>query len=730
MKRFLPHLLFLIPAISHAQFGYVRDQNIPVRNADGSALSMPWGGGINAAQYNTFDLNEDGKEDLVLFDRMANKIITFINENNTYRYAPEYETFFPDDVTNWVLMRDYNCDGKKDLFTGDILGIKVYTNTSVPGGSLSWKKFFFFTGPGQPKQPVILTQGFTNLVNLQLQFDDLPVISDMDGDGDLDIMSMRYAGEGSVEYHKNLSKEDFSSCDSLKYKRITQKWGNFKECTCGEFAFNGADCPPEGGRTEHAGGKSLLVLDVDGDADMDLLLSEASCTKLYLLKNEGTTDAPVVNSSSAFPVADPIDFYIFPAGYYEDVDFDGVKDLIATPNIYARTFFNTNLSASNWFYKNTGTTQLPSFSLIKTNLLQEQMIDVGDNSIPAFADYDGDNDLDLFVSQNTSPGFVSTICLFENTGSASVPEFKMITNNYLSLSQLNLYNLKISFSDLNIDGKKDLIFTGTILQGNTTRLYYLANKDAKVFNFTGQTPQPVNLSLFYNENVSVTDIDIDGKNDLLIGKNDGSLAYYKNEGALNFTLKDPAFLGFGSSTLRQNLACAVADLDGNGADDLLYGDQSGFLKIINDFRKTTGNAEPISELIYNSISEKYEAHNLGGRLWPAIANLNNTDKPAIVVGNTLGGLQIFKNEQSQVLPEVAAIELYPNPVRQDETLFAKLDRPGIMEVYSSLGQKIKEPLLLLANHLYSYKVSDLSRGVYFFRFTFNDKSYTRRIVIY
>ncbi len=48
--------------------------------------------------------------------------------------APDYESLFPSDVLNWILLRDFNCDGQKDIFTGDIFGMKVYKNTTPPGG--------------------------------------------------------------------------------------------------------------------------------------------------------------------------------------------------------------------------------------------------------------------------------------------------------------------------------------------------------------------------------------------------------------------------------------------------------------------------------------------------------------------------------------------------------------------------------------------------------------------
>src|SRR5690606_11476074 len=269
MRRFFTALLIVCPFLAQAQFTYELKGSVGIEEENGHVLPSPWVGGLNAAQYNTMDLNDDGKEDLVLFDRMAQKMITFLNVEDTYVYAPEYETMFPDELLNWVLLRDFNCDGKKDLFTGDLFGIRVFTNVSQ-GNSLTWKHYLFYVSPTS-KSEALLSQGLSGLINVQMQFDDLPSISDLDGDGDLDILCMKYGSAGTLEFHKNLSMETYGTCDSLSFKLITQAWGAVKECACGEMSFNGNECGTSGGRTDHAGGKSLLAIDVNGDLNMDVL---------------------------------------------------------------------------------------------------------------------------------------------------------------------------------------------------------------------------------------------------------------------------------------------------------------------------------------------------------------------------------------------------------------------------------------------------------------------------
>jgi hypothetical protein len=177
-----------------AQFTFIADQEIQIEKQTAEPFRLAWTGGLNSVQVNTMDLNSDNKEDLVLFDRMANTVMTFLSDGGQYRYSPEYESLFPSEVTNWILLRDYNCDGLKDIFTGDSFGIKVYKNTTETGSLVSWSL----------EQSPLLTKGFSGKINLQLQYDDLPAIVDADGDGDLDIFNVRFTGNSTVEYHQNL----------------------------------------------------------------------------------------------------------------------------------------------------------------------------------------------------------------------------------------------------------------------------------------------------------------------------------------------------------------------------------------------------------------------------------------------------------------------------------------------------------------------------------------------
>lgn len=723
-------LIILLSHAATAQFNYALDPSIPVSLSD-QQLTAPWAGGLNASQFNTMDLNHDDKDDLVIYDRMTGRVITFLQENNKHQYAPEYGNSFPQEIASWMLLRDYNGDGKKDIFTGDNLGMKVYENITTIDGLPEWKQVLFFSGFAGPKSSVLLTKGVTFKINLQLNYDDLPSISDADGDGDLDIFNAGYTNSSQIEYHKNLSIEKYGTLDSLDFERITQSWGGVRDCNCGEFSFSNVPCDG-GGRISHTGGKSLLSLDVDNDGDTDLLFSESECTNLFLLRNNGTNENPIVTTGTSFPSTQPVFFFIYPSAYYEDVDFDGVKDLIVSPNIFSRDFLQTDLRQSTWFYKNTGTTGQPVFSNLNKDFLQEDMIDVGENAAPAFFDRDGDGDLDLFVGTYAN-NFSGSIFYFENTGAQSSPHFKLITTDFLGLSYSNLINIRPMFADMNGDSKWDLVFTATNRFSGTTELYYFLNQQFIGTYFINERIESGFL-VFPNEPLTLADVDLDQKIDILVGKQNGTVAYWKNTGTFtkpSWTIEDESFLGLGPNYTSQYLACHTTDLDGDSKADLILGDQQGNLALISNYREASDVTERITGIIYNPLLESYQSQNLGGRVWPTTANIFRANKPTIVVGNAHGGLHILKNAESTPLPKSPIIDIYPNPLITDETstMNIMVDRPAIMESISLTGQEVTTPKYFQALQEYKIQFPAHYKGVYLLRFWIDGKSVTRKILV-
>ncbi|MEO0473957.1 MAG: VCBS repeat-containing protein, partial [Bacteroidota bacterium] len=128
--RHFATLFFLLLAALYMNGQSIMRMNPPVEQ-NGNMLDLAFAGGLNQAQYNQMDLDQDGIEDLVIMDRAGNKVICFRNTGSDYEYAPNYQEAFPN-VQNWMLLADYDCDGKADLFTGNSVAnsIRVFHNVS------------------------------------------------------------------------------------------------------------------------------------------------------------------------------------------------------------------------------------------------------------------------------------------------------------------------------------------------------------------------------------------------------------------------------------------------------------------------------------------------------------------------------------------------------------------------------------------------------------------------
>jgi hypothetical protein len=701
-----------------AQFTYTIDQSIPVE-IDGRALSMAWAGGLNSAQVNTMDLNSDGKQDLVVFDRTTNKLNTYLKQGSGFTYAPDYETLFPESINQWLLLRDFNCDGRKDVFTSDPFGIKVFVNITPSGGKLTWRSY---------DVGYLRTIGLGNMpTNLQMNSSDIPSIDDVDGDGDLDVLVFPFSGGGTIQWHQNQSM----TCDSLELKRIPGSYGGVTECSCGVFAFNGQPCPSgSAGRSQHAGGKSLLMVDLDDDGDRDLLFSEESCARIYALTNQGTKDSPLFQSFSLFPASSPAAMS-FPASFFEDVDGDQIRDLLVSPNLGARLFSSTDFEQSLFYYKNTGTNSLPDLTLQQRDFLQNEMIDVGDLASPTFFDMDGDGDQDLLIGTYLQSGFAGTLRYYKNTGTPATPSFRLENNDFFGLSNFNIYNIKPQFADINADTKPDLVLTATSTINGLTSVYFIPNT-SNTTAFSGQTLEELGFTIASTENITLVDINQDGLMDILVGRNTGAINYYRNTGTASssfFVLDTDAYLGFGISTSRQNPALAVSDLDGDGSGDLLVCTQRGILSIVSDFRDNSPATE-LTEILHDAANGLYISRNLGGRMIPTVVNIFNTARPSIVLGTSAGGLLLLKNENTVPLPEDPVVQIFPNPADRTEVVNVRADRNVTISFYTILGQPVSSTYLIQANQDYPFQMHPLAPGLYIARIRYLGKTFSQRVVIF
>ena len=697
-----------------AQVTLKYDNSIPV-HMHGSWLTDPWAGGINASQYGRLDINGDGIDDLVMYDRSSNLVKTFINSDGEFIYDPDYRIYLPLDLEGWILFKDYDCDGMKDIFTNSTGGMKVYRNIGATNAVPEWE---LIADP-------VLTLGFSGMINLQVNITDVPGIEDIDGDGDLDVLVYNFAIGGYIRFHQNMSVENTGQCGSLDFELVSRDWGYFEECVCHLYAFNVfgetcADLVPA--RIMHPGGKSLLLIDMDNDGDKDFLGGHEQCDEFYYLENKGTPQEAIMNEvSEEFPDADhPANFPIFPAGFFDDFDDDGIRDLIVSPNTEYNPEKTIDYGHSSWFYKNTGSNELPQFDFRTNTFIQSRMIDLGENSCPVLVDEDGDGDLDLLVGSNgfkVGNIFYGYITLFENTGNNSNPEYQVKNLDYHYLSDLRHFDLIPVISDLNHDGAPDLVVVSTRPEDRVvvTRLYTNTAGIGSGLNFN-PSYDLMDIELNINDTPFFTDINDDGLNDLLIGKATGRLEYHANMGDDQnpyFVLEDPAFLGIDDSYIefKRNLVPYVIDIDLDGHEDLLTTDYTGVITIYLHYKQ---DPEKMYNVIYNELLTESDTSDFGYHTWMTGGLISGLENPVIITGNPQGGLSAYKNiaDNSHQEPDRVVLKIFPNPLISSNSFIIRSNTSGQLLIFNNLGQLLDGPLEIYANMNLHLDVGYMPQGLY------------------
>ena len=696
INRILFIILFLRPFFGTGQVLFEQKQDIRIFDGEQN-LELPWVGGLNSGQYNKADLDGDDQEELIIYDRSADIYQIFKIVDSKFVPANELCCLLPEIPEGWILFVDYNDDGKKDIFSNGDRGIVVFKNISQPNQHSEWEKV------ADP----LLTTGYSGKINLIANSADVPAITDIDLDGDMDILVYNFAIGGYIRYNKNLSQELYGNPDSLEFEINTRSWGEFEECDCNLFTFSGETCDDlSNGRVMHPGGKALLAIDTDGDGDKDLLGGHEQCIELYFYENMGDKDsAYMVDFSNMFPDdVHPSNFHIFPAGYYEDLDFDGIKDLIVTPSFIENYEFKIDFAHSNWFYKNIGTNENPEFVYQQNNFIQKQMMDFGDNSMPAFTDLNADGKMDILVAANgywNDNLFSGSVIELENTGSLEAPSFEIRSKNYLDLASLNLINPNINLVDFDGDSAVDLVYSGLSDQDFKLSSWLFINQaePGQSLSFDINIKQEIHLpsTTTYSDSPTFFDVDEDEYIDLLMGKSDGALQYFRNKGDNTFDLVNPSFLGIDRdfSQERRNLVASIGDIDLDGEADLIATDSRGIGRIYFSFQRQM-DIEPESiEIAYeNSLFEIEEPVKFDQKSWLTSADLYNQGTESLIAGGVRGGLQLFQNtntgnqggDNSSI-----SVNIYPNPIFDLSGLSIKSNQDVTVELISLLGQRMLEP---------------------------------------
>ena len=712
-------------------FQFRQIDSLEVLDFSGNALIAPWSGGFWRPQLGELDLNKDGWQDLLVFDRIDRSHTCFVKDSTAngfvYKYAPEYDIVFPR-MIDWMRTYDYNGDGLQDLFYSANGGSQLFKQ-ELNGGIPRFNKI---TGL------ILADYGFGVTSNLYIDNGDIPAIDDIDGDGDFDVLSFDNLYVGQINFFENMSMDKYGVPDSLEFLATSRCWGRFTENSLGSNVILGLDrnckitTPLQGEKKEVIGGNpegtvhlgsTIMSYDPDRDGKKDLLMGDISFGNIIELRNQSVRAMDsIVAVDTLWPSYDkPVNIPLFPATFELDADEDGKKDIVAIPN----AFIGNASDKSMWLYKNKGGATADKYEYQQNDFLQGECIDHGFFAAPITLDYDNDGDQDLILSTINDSSWTVFI-LYKNQGTNTNPRYQMVDTDYLFAS-FNQYSFAVpAKGDLDDDGDPDLLFG---LENGTIVFYENYGIFNGKWNLAINTINYSGIDVGAHAAPELADLNGDGLLDLLIGDRQGKLHYYENKGSKtnpDFSIETNA--DYGKIRLNEYFTAypvpRIADLDNNGLDDLIVGTERGLIYFFpnisanptDSFISSTNNYK---ELLLNKTYDKQ----MGYLLCPWFENLNGDQFPDMMVGTYRGGIQLFANAQvfvgdEPLEKEDLRVKIYPNPNKGSfviETSELYAGETMTLELYNTLGSLVERKLLSGNQKVWSYSNGSLSPGVYFVR---------------
>lgn len=708
----------------------------PQVTVNGKDLPLAWAGGLNACHFAAIDLNGDGQNDYIAFDRIGSRVLCF---SHNWQLLPDMAHLLPP-LQYWVQAHDYNQDGRQDLFTfNGISGISLYKNISEQT-SEGYRLQFELVSDGLPAQM------FGHSSPLYCTWADYPVIADIDGDGDLDVLNFWVPSTGDfLLYYRNFAVEEGHRADTFLLKTEDWSWGCFVEneesnaIILDSCSWRGQSTAAKNA-AKHAGSTIFAVKNPNSGL-FDLVLGDVGYPGLFFLHNGGTPQqARITSYDTVFPLSTPSRLYNFPI--LSSVVWKDSLCYVVSP--FETDPFNAQGAQSLWLYTDTGGGAAYGV-LRQKDFLQDRMLDFGTGAVPVAYDYNHDGKTDLVVGnygRHTDAFYqggswrtrhTASLCLLENTGSDEQPVFELKTDDYLGLSRYGLRALHPSFADLDQDGRDEMV---------------LGMEDGRLWLFRlHENGMDADLcdSLFLGLELSgfsapvMFDLDQDGLPDLITGEKQhvwqaaprriakGSLSFFKNTGiqknggnglfpafekitdslgGVDVIDRDFSNFGYSRPSFYKNRQGEIL---------LACGSENGEVFLYDHI---SGNLQGSFRLL-GKASENGRKIKVGIHAAPLLHDWNGDGLPELTAGNQCGGLQYFDGKDWGVVPEEVKNEekplqqpipiIFPNPAQNG--FYARIPQKGIYRLLDGQGRVLKR--FSWQEGLHYVDISRLPSGMYF-----------------
>jgi len=375
-------------------------------------------------------------------------------------------------------------------------------------------------------------------------------LADVDGDGDLDVLFAE--GEG------------FSTAGAKRQNVLLVN----QLVETGSFALTEESVARLGAHLSNA--KGVTTGDVDGDGYVDLLYLNAFNTDVpFLYMNRGAAQPGFFDLESATRgFTQP---YSSAGAQFGDLDDDGDLDVVVCDS---GPSFLGGPGGKPHLFLNDGTGHFAEATFDAPTKVAQMDVQL--------ADVDDDGDLD-FLGACRASNAGGNHYLMLNDGAAGFTD----ASSLLPGTSGSVYEFEVG--DLDGDTDHDLFFVSLVgFQEGPVRNELV---ETGSLGFSAGTPQ--NGSVDDNE-ITLLDFNVDGELDVLVASLGSTERFYRNQGALDFTLSANRITAVSDSSLDS----AAGDLDGDGDYDVVTAQgESNSAEWANKLYVNTGSPDTLPPVV-------------------------------------------------------------------------------------------------------------------------------------